>query len=336
MQQIATYETVIRACESLKSEGQKVTGRAVKAITGGSLGTVLNYIKQWRENAAQTPTSLPSEISPELQAAILREVGFAQDGTAAKLKDQIDQAGARESEALDGLTRAESRIEDLSNELAEVRSQADRDRQEFEKIQAVLTEKVEALTQRAQDLETERRQLIETAEASRTETAKAQLQIERADQATGKAEAKVLDLEVELKRIVEEKTAAEKAQAVAEQRNSDQADTLNEIRATLAELKLRMERADQAVSKAEARVLDLESELKGMVEEKNAARNAQAVAEQRSTDQAETLKETRAALAELKSESKGAIAEHKKEIQDLRKKNAELEKHVAELRVGKA
>ncbi|NTW87736.1 MAG: hypothetical protein HGB26_01115 [Desulfobulbaceae bacterium] len=237
MQQVATYETVIRACESLKSEGQKISGRAVLAITGGSLGTVLGHIKEWRKNAAQTPTNLPAEIPAELQAAVLRALGFAQDEAAAKMKEAIEQAGARESEALDGLTLAEGRIEDLTTELMEVRSQANKDRQEFEKIQAVLTEKVASLTQRTQDLETERKQLIETAEASRTETAKALLQIDRADQASSKAEAQVQKLESELERILEEKIVAEKAQAVAEQRSTDQAETLKEIRTTLAEVK---------------------------------------------------------------------------------------------------
>ena len=237
MLQVATYETVVRACESLKSEGQKVTGRAVLAISGGSLGTVLGHIKEWRQNAAQTPTNLPSEIPAELQAAILRALGFAQDEAAAKLNEAIEQSGARESEALDGLTLAENRIEDLTTELTEVRSQADKDRQEFEKIQAVLAEKIDSLTQRTQDLETERKQLIETAEASRTETAKALLQIERADQASSKAEAQVQKLESELKQILEEKIVAEKAQAVAEQKSADQAETLEEVRATLTELK---------------------------------------------------------------------------------------------------
>lgn len=237
MQQVATYETVIRACENLKSEGQKITGRAVLAITGGSLGTILGHIKEWRQNAAQAPTYLPATIPAELQAAILRAIGFAQDEASAKLKESIDQASARESEALDGLTQAESRIEMLTTELTKVRSHADNDRQECEKIQAVLREKIDFLTRRTQDLEIERKQLIETAEASRTETAKALLQIERADQASSKAEARVHALESELKRILEEKIVAEKSQAVAEQRSTDQAETLKEVRATLAELK---------------------------------------------------------------------------------------------------
>ncbi|MCG2747327.1 MAG: DNA-binding protein [Desulfobulbaceae bacterium] len=257
MQQVATYETVVRACESLKSEGQKVTGRAVLAITGGSLGTVLGHIKEWRQNAAQTPANLPSEIPVELQAAILRALGFAQDEAAAKLNEAIEQASARESEALDGLNLAESRIEALTTELTEVRSQADKDRQEFEKVQAVLTEKIDSLTKRTQDLEIERKQLIETAEASRTETAKALLQIDRADQASSKAEARVQELESELKRILHEKIVAEKAQAVAEQRSTDQAETLEEIRRTLAELKTD---SKSAIAEQKQEILDLKTE----------------------------------------------------------------------------
>ena len=51
MQKVANLETVSRACQQLQAEGQKITGRAVVAITGGSLGTVLSLIKDWREGA---------------------------------------------------------------------------------------------------------------------------------------------------------------------------------------------------------------------------------------------------------------------------------------------
>lgn len=266
MQQVATYETVARACERLKSEGQKVTGRAVLSITGGSLGTVLRYIKKWRQGAAQAPTALPSEIPAELQSSILRALGLAQAEAAAKLEEDIEQATARETEALEGLANAEALIEKLAAELKELRAQFEQELQSFEKSKAVAAEKIESLESRAQDLQTERQQLVESGEKARTEAAKALLQVERADMATEKAEARVRELKVDLQTTRDEKVSAEKAQAVAEQK---------------------------------------------------------------STDLADQLADARAALAELKSENRVIVAEQKKEIQELRAKNAELEKRIA-------
>lgn len=244
MQQVATYETVAGACERLKGEGQKVTGRAVLSITGGSLGTVLGHIKEWRAFGEKASAVMPSEMPSDLQAVILRSLGQAQADAAAKLKEEIDQAGAREAEALDGLAEAEKRIEQLAAELAAIQNQAADERQAAEKTAAVAAEKIEALGGRVQDLEIERRQLIEAAEASRTEAAKAQLQVERADQATSKAEARTMDLEKQLAQgqaekaqVQAEKAQAEKAQAVAEQKAQDQAEALAEAKASITELK---------------------------------------------------------------------------------------------------
>ncbi|MEZ4484350.1 MAG: DNA-binding protein [Syntrophotaleaceae bacterium] len=125
MQQVATYESVSRACELLKGEGQKVTGRAVLAITGGSLGTVLGLIKEWRKGDTQTSALLPSEIPAELQTSLLRALALARAEAETKLKEEIEQANAREAEALEGLANAESHIEKNTGQLAGLRTQLD-------------------------------------------------------------------------------------------------------------------------------------------------------------------------------------------------------------------
>lgn len=237
MQQIATYETVARACERLNSEGQKVTGRAVLSITGGSLGRVLGFIKEWRQGATQALTAMPSEIPAELQTAILRALGLAQEEALAKIKEETEQAALREAEAFEGLAEAERRIDDLAAKLARIQKQSAEDLQTSETATAVTTEKIESMRIRIEALETERRQLIEAAEASRTEAAKALVQVERADKATGKAEAMVQKLDAQLSTVQNEKVSAEKAAAVAEQKNQDQTEILAETRASLAELK---------------------------------------------------------------------------------------------------
>lgn len=242
MQQVATYETVARACELLVTDGQKVTGRAVLGITGGSLGTVLGYIKEWRQGVNQARKTIPAEIPVDLQTSILRALELAQDKAAAKLKEEIDQATAREMEAVDGLRLAESRIEDLLTELARVQKLAEQDRHEAEKSQAVSTAKVESLSQRVQELETERRLLLDATEASRMEAAKAHLHVELADQVIAKAESQIQDIGAQLSEAKMGKVSAEKDAAVAEQRYQDQAEVLAAARATIIEQKQEIEK----------------------------------------------------------------------------------------------
>jgi len=232
MQKVANLETVSRACMQLRDEGQKITGRAVVSITGGSLGTVLSLIKDWKQEADKVPLTQPEEIPAELQAAMIRSLGFAQDKATEILKEKIEEASAREVEALEGLAEAERQISDLTGQVAEIRGQAVEKDQAADKAAAVSTEKIESMEIRVQILETERRQLIESAEASRTEAAKALMQVERADQATTKAESRMETLETELIECSTGKVEAEKVAAVAEQRSSDLVEQLAETRAT--------------------------------------------------------------------------------------------------------
>lgn len=236
MQQVATYETVVRACEKLKGENQKITGRAVLAITGGSLGTILGHIKQWRQGVLCSPAT-HSEIPVDLQAAILRALELAQAEAAAKLKEETEQTISREVEALEGLSEAEQRIDYLSYKLVETEKQIIEERQTAETAAAVAVEKIASMVARIEELEIERRQLITAAEISRTEAAKAMLQVERADQATAKEETQLHNLKAEFADIQKEKVLAEKAVAVAEQKNQDQAEILAETRSNLVELK---------------------------------------------------------------------------------------------------
>lgn len=285
MQQVASYEMVAGACEKLEREGLKITGRSVLTVTGGSLATVLGHIKRWRLNKESAPSLVPLEIPTDVQGVILRALGQAQVDAADKLKEEIDQAGAREAEALEGLSGAEQRIEQLTDELNAIRTRAEADRQSTEKSEAVANERIDTLLARVQELETERRQLIESAEASRTETAKAQLQIQRADEATKKAESRAEHLEAQLADAQNGRVAAEKAQAVAEQRSNDQSEALVELRATLSEAK---GESKATISEQKTEILalrktvaDLEGRVTGLLADKSSLEKALALEEER-------------------------------------------------------
>lgn len=236
MKQVATYETVAAACEQLKEENQNVTGRAVMAITGGSLGTVLKLIKQWRNNVALNSTNATAEIPKELQTAIIRAIGLAQNEAVEKLKETVEQSDSRESEALVALAQAEKRIDQLTKELETSLKRVEEVQAEAEKESAVAAEKNDTLTRRVEELKNERKQLIEAAELSRTEAAKALLQVERADQATEKAERVSRDLNIQCQEVLNQKVEIEKKLAVLSERNKTNEESLSELRNAYAQL----------------------------------------------------------------------------------------------------
>ena len=237
MQQVANLENVARACRQLQDDGQKITGRAVVGITGGSLGTVLALIKEWRQEAGKALGARTEEIPADLSAALMRALSVAKDKAADLLRDQIEESITRESEALDGLAEAETKITELTNLVAEIRLQAAEERQAADKAIAVINEKTKSMAERIQALETERRQLIDAAEASRIEAAKASMQVERADQACAKAETRLKTLEAQFNEQATGKIEAEKIAAVADQRAADLVAQLKETKADLAETK---------------------------------------------------------------------------------------------------
>ena len=265
MQQIANYESVINACEQLQHNGQKVTGRAVVAITGGSLGTVLSYIKQWRQGASCTSPATYPEIPADLQASIIRALTMAQEQVKEKLANDTEQAAAREAEALEGLAAAEKHIEKLVDQIADIAQQLIETRQAAETAAAIAEEKTTTMKTRIEDLENERRQLIESAESARTESVKAMLQVERADQATAKAEKRLQETEIQFAAIQQQKIEAEKRAALAEQKNQLQADTLAEARESLAEVK---KEKMEAITEKKQTIKTLEKQIATLLTEK--------------------------------------------------------------------
>jgi chromosome segregation ATPase len=67
------YEQVIDAISALQTNKQKVTVRAIHAVTGGSMSTVLKHYRRWQsEQLGQTSDA--TEISPQLTEALHNEL----------------------------------------------------------------------------------------------------------------------------------------------------------------------------------------------------------------------------------------------------------------------
>ena len=109
MQKVITFEKVAIACSKLKQEGERVTGRTVVAVTGGDFGSVLKYIKQWREQDEES-ISFIDKIPDTLQEAIVQALCQAGNDAVVKTQEKINQVSASEKEALDALFQAEENI----------------------------------------------------------------------------------------------------------------------------------------------------------------------------------------------------------------------------------
>lgn len=284
MQQIATIEAVRSAMAKLEKNGEKVTGRAVLALTGGSLGTVMKQIAAIQEGRSSL-IALPREIPEDFQGAVLKLIGQTQQAAATHLEKQISQAKAVEAEAIEGLTVAEEKIHALTDQLAEMQQRFDQFRQEAEKATAMADDRTEQQMKQIASLQTENQQLVASSEMARIETAKANLQLERADQAAQKAEDRArssLEKVEELQRALAD---AEKGRAVAEQHAGDLELSLKKCeKQTVAlegEMQKHFERSDRAQAQAKAEIRSFYDENKQLREQLMSTERALNVAEQK-------------------------------------------------------
>ena len=144
------FEQVKQAADKLQSEGQKVSVRAVQSITGGSMTTVLELLRQWqqRQQSAVLLFGAEENLSEKLRAAISSEISENVSRCRAAMEAQIKAAEQRAQETGDLLKDAE-----ISEE--ELRATIDTDKKEITALatQLKMTEsKVGALEAKIEEL----------------------------------------------------------------------------------------------------------------------------------------------------------------------------------------
>lgn len=234
-QTAVTIEQVNAAIAQLRERGERVSRKNVLNITGGSMSTIhrlMGEIEETEARAAAAP--LTEGIDERVQGALLNWIHGRVDDATGALEAKIVRLQGRETEALEALGGAETRIEALTDELAAAQAQADQDRQAAKEAAAVAAKEIEGLGKTVEALQIERKQLIEAGAAARTEAAKAELQVDRADAAAEKAE-------TELQALRERLPVAEKAAAVAEQRAVDLETALVKSETRIQELENRID-----------------------------------------------------------------------------------------------
>src|SRR5664279_3367778 len=108
------FEQVKEAADKLKSEGQKVSVRAIQSITGGSMTTVLELLRQWQQR--QQTVVLPGgteEISEKLRSAIGSEISENVSRCRAAMEAQVKAAEQWAQETEELLRDAETREREL-------------------------------------------------------------------------------------------------------------------------------------------------------------------------------------------------------------------------------
>lgn len=164
-----TLNDVRRAIEQLEQNGQKITVRAVMAITGGMTSLVSEMIDIVMHNRAEAARAL-SVLTPDLLVAINQEIDLHVKRTSTSLSKELLGTRERQDELREIIRAHESQLADneanmetLSQQLVAVSVQADTDRQRAATIngdlKAQLGHKTEQLAQAQQELTAARNEM---------------------------------------------------------------------------------------------------------------------------------------------------------------------------------
>lgn len=179
MEQVVTLAKVQEAIKQLRNNGERVSRRNVRVITGGGMSTVHRLMSQVEEVEAFQAASLDQNISGSLQKAINAEIEMHVKKATEALHVQIRQLKNREDEALEALTRSENRVNGLEGELTELRDTLASERLEAEKRAAVASGKISAMGKELSDRQAEIRALTDALREAQIEQAKAQVRFEQ-------------------------------------------------------------------------------------------------------------------------------------------------------------
>ena len=167
MEKVATEEAVWKVCEQLMTENHKISGRSVQAETGGSLTTVLQFIKTWRSRDSKNTAMV--DISVDVLNALRKALGQTAKETSEALSVLTEEAAEREKEALDALAENESYLAEMEKNLFAAKTQSNELQQLREKESIVAEEAIIGLRNQIGKLEQQKDQHIRNGETARTE-----------------------------------------------------------------------------------------------------------------------------------------------------------------------
>jgi len=209
MEQGVTLSKVQDAMQQLRTQGERVSRRNVRALTGGSMSTVHRLMSKIQDDDAQKAQQPESLLSPNLVKAIAAELQEKVRIATDALLEQIEQMKEQGEEILAELARAEEKNAALESSL---KSSEERVRQGVAELQRVeacyqaretiqkqalqdAREEIQSLRSRILDLLLEKERLLSQAEHLEKELSQA---MDRERLLAGELDAareKIVDLE---------------------------------------------------------------------------------------------------------------------------------------------
>lgn len=220
MKKIVTYENVAFACAKLKEDGEKITGRSVLEMTGGSFGTVLKYLKQWREqgdNEMIIPTQIPDFLVKEITQALWQATNEGKSYA----ENQIKRSAETENEAINALRASENKISKLEETLEACREEHRAKLQQSETQVALLSEKVSVANKEAERLNAEHGVKVREISGLQIKNAELMQQVSSAEKSLEKSETRLDVMQGRIDQLINSTICLEKEKAIAELKFQD-------------------------------------------------------------------------------------------------------------------
>lgn len=307
MLSIATRENVFQAANELKRDGIKPTQSLIRErLGGGSMQTISNLLKEWREEDAQVP-----DIMDKVPDDIKGVMDKAYEGFVLQVWKATDSHLGREKQALSGELKSEKAEKERLNRIVhEYESTIDRlTRESAERHQMAL-----AYAEDKRRLEVENQGLIESNRSLTVRLSEAQQEFTRAD-TERRFHAESSERLTSKVRELEDLLAATKTE-LADTRRDDllKIQSLeNEMRLNKANHALEVEEVKQtmarAMSSAAERIQDLEQQTR---QQQAAAEQARVLRER----QEQEIAELKGQMLSLETEKQALAASLSKQQAD--------------------
>lgn len=155
------YEQVADAIKALQANHQKITVRAIHAVTGGSMSTVLKHYRRWQSEQLGHRDETP-DISPQLMEALRSEMQnyarralLTMETRMQRYADKLKEAESSRDLAQKKLAETEERLHSLLQELTAIRQRERQASLDMEQLE----NRLETADQRATSAETELQEL---------------------------------------------------------------------------------------------------------------------------------------------------------------------------------
>ncbi len=177
MDQGITLEQVQKAMTLLREQGERVSRRNVRSITGGGMSTVHRLMSLAEEEDAVLTRLSNKGISETFLSACRSEIALQTKIITENYEQQICALKTQQQELVDALADSEDNAEKLSKELSTLKATTDKEQRKAEKDLAIANESIRRLEIQIDRYITERDNIESLLEDTRADNVSKQCQI---------------------------------------------------------------------------------------------------------------------------------------------------------------